>query len=68
MTFVLIDMCVCAELFMRGLFQGREGGRPLGNRTGAGGVKIVTTRADVCFALQNTHLKIHSGEKLNIPC
>ena len=41
-TFVLIGMCV--QRFTRGLLQGR----PLGNREGAGGVKIVTTRADVC--------------------
>ena len=41
-TFVLIDMCV--QRFTRGLLQGR----PLGNREGAGGVKIVTTRAHVC--------------------
>ena len=36
---------------------------------GAGGVKIVTTRADVCcYALQGTHLKTHSGEKSNNLC
>ena len=46
LPFVLNDMCV--QMFMRGLFQGRLRATTRGNRTGAGGVKIVTTRADVC--------------------